>query len=370
MAVIALLAGASCALHRGARPVPPEVPVPGALSLVGAYLLPESRLPEMAAVAGEVSGAWYDEAGRRLLTVIDRRDRPSMLTFDVTVEPEVRLTLVQAARVEPALPGRTLDLEGIAPGRDGHVFLSSEGEPGDPASPAPGVFEYTRTGTYIRSLHLPAAYMGLRPNLGFEGLTATPDGRALFTAVEGGLRQDGAQASASAGALTRILRLDPLGLEAPREWAYRTEPIPALVPGPDTVGDNGVPEILALGDQDLLVLERAYVASRTGDRGGNAVRIFRVHLDRASAVTGRWSLQMPPAVPLTKTLVLDLASIAPSLPPRLAHLENFEAMSLGPRLADGRRTVLLLSDNNGSARQVTALVVLAWGEATPGTPVH
>jgi len=57
-----------------------------------------------------------------------------------------------------------------------------------------------------------------------------------------------------------------------------------------------------------------------------------------------------------------MAALGPALPPRLANLENFEAMTFGPPLADGRRTLLLLSDNNCSDTQVTALVVLAFGK--------
>jgi len=54
-----------------------------------------------------------------------------------------------------------------------------------------------------------------------------------------------------------------------------------------------------------------------------------------------------------------LATVASKLNPRLKNLENFEAMTFGPTLPDGRRTLLLISDNNSSDKQVTALVVLA-----------
>lgn len=363
--VITLSLGASCA-WRG--PVhTPVADVPQALDVVGAYILPETRLGEMSTVIAEISGAWYDAEHKELLTVIDRRDQSALITMQLTVEPEVRLTPLRAVRVERALAQRTLDLEGLAPGPDGHVFISSEGEVGNPEAPSPGIFEYTRDGHFVRSLPLPPAYTGLRSNLGFEGLTAAPDGRRLFGAVEGSLRQDGELATAQLGALTRILSLDPTGRTRSREYAYRTETVPTLTPGRDAKGDNGVPEVLALGPADLLVLERAYVEEHgTGARSANAVRIFHVHLDSASEVSGRWSLAAPPAPPvLHKTLVLDMATVASKLPARLANLENFEAMSFGPTLADGRRTLLLLSDNNCSDHQVTALVVLAFRPPTP-----
>ncbi len=341
--------------------------VPQALEFVGSYILPETRLGEMSTVIAEISGAWYDAERKELLTVIDRRDQSALITMQVSVEPEVRLTPVRAVRVERALAQRTLDLEGLAPAGQGHLFISSEGEVGNPEAPSPGIFEYTREGQFVRSLPLPSAYVGLRSNLGFEGLSAAPDGTRLFAAAESSLRQDGEPATQQLGALTRILSLDPTGRTRPREYAYRTETVPTLTPGLEAKGDNGVPEVLALGPADLLVLERAYVEERgNGGRSANAVRVFHVHLDSTAEVSGRWSLAgASPLTTLRKTLVLDLGSITSKLPPRLANLENFEAMSFGPTLADGRRTLLLLSDNNCSDTQVTALVVLAFRTPTP-----
>jgi len=362
---IALLGGASCAWRGGVRVAPAQVP--GSFEVVGAAILPEMRLGELSTVIAEISGAWYDPEQRQLLAVIDRRDQSAIITMDLRVEPEVTLTPVRASRVERALAQRTMDLEGIAPSADGRVFISSEGEAGNPDAPSPGVFEYTRSGAFVRTLPVPAAYLGLRSNQGFEGLTVGPDGRRVFAAAEGSLRQDGPAATTGHGALTRILSLDPTGKSRAREYAYRTEPVPMLADDVDVDGDNGVPEVLALGPADLLVLERAYVEEKaTGGRAANAVRIYHVHLDAAAEVSGRWSLDDgAPVEPLTKTLVLDLATLTPHLPARLANLENFEAMTFGPSLADGRRTLLLLSDNNCNDRQVTALVVLAFGKLSP-----
>ena len=336
--------------------------MPAGFEVAGTYLLPETRFDGTGALIAELSGAWYDERARELVTVSDRRDQSTLITMALSVTPEVSLRPTRAVRVERALAHRTMDLEGVAPARDGHMFISSEGEAVNPDAPSPGVFEYTREGRYVRSLPMPAAYAGLRSNLGFEALSASPDGRRLFAAAESSLRQDGGPATVETGALTRILVLDPSGLIGAREYAYRTEPVPRLPANRPVSGENGVPEVLAIGSDDLLVLERAYVAEQgSGGRSANGVRIFHVHLDPDAEVTGRWSLKdTPPVATLRKTLVLDLATLAAQLPPRLANLENFEAMSLGPVLPDGRRTLLLLSDNNCSDRQVTALVVLAY----------
>ncbi len=44
-------------------------------------------------------------------------------------------------------------------------------------------------------------------------------------------------------------------------------------------------------------------------------------------------------------------------------LDNFEAMALGPALPGGRRALLLISDDNAGANQITRLVALAVPES-------
>jgi hypothetical protein len=91
---------------------------------------------------------------------------------------------------------------------------------------------------------------------------------------------------------------------------------------------------------DLLVLERSFVAG-----AGNEVGLFGVSLTGAQDVAGLADLPDPfPGRTATKTPLLSLrrAGLAP---------DNLEAMALGPRLPNGRASLLLLSDDNLSATQ-------------------
>jgi hypothetical protein len=149
---------------------------------------------------------------------------------------------------------------------------------------------------------------------------------------------------------------------SPREYAYRVDAMPRPQEFGEAQVDIGVSELLALSDRELLVLERGYVreVAPTGARSANSIRIYHVRLDDAADVTGRTSLvETPPAAVLEKTLVLDLANVAPELSPPLRALENFEAMTFGPRLPDGSASLMLISDDNFNGRQVTAVVVFA-----------
>jgi 3-phytase len=40
-------------------------------------------------------------------------------------------------------------------------------------------------------------------------------------------------------------------------------------------------------------------------------------------------------------------------------VDNVEGITLGPRLPDGRRTVVLVSDDNFASREVTQFIALA-----------
>jgi hypothetical protein len=120
----------------------------------------------------------------------------------------------------------------------------------------------------------------------------------------------------------------------------------------------GLAEICALTDRELLVLERSYVAGV-----GNSVRIFRTSLDGGSDVKGLDRLTDTTPV-LTKQLVMDLALAGLEVSPArsqttMALYPNYEGMTLGPRLPDGRRVLFLISDDNGKPTQVTRLLVLA-----------
>lgn len=58
--------------------------------------------------------------------------------------------------------------------------------------------------------------------------------------------------------------------------------------------------------------------------------------------------------PVRKTLVTDLSDV-----PGLRRVDNVEGITLGPRLPDGRRSVLLVSDDNFSSTQTTQFLAFA-----------
>lgn len=265
----------------------------------------------------------------------------------------------------------TVDPEGLAPAPGGDLFVSSEGR--SDRGVAPFVRRYGPDGRMRAELPLPARYLpaersgdpwGVRNNQGFEALTTTPDGRFLFAAVENALAQDGPEATVAAGSPARLLRWEvdgdePTGVtDGSRvEWTYPVDPVARPPRTPDATTVAGLVELLALGPETLLGLERSYT-----EGVGMAVKLYRVSLAEATEVTGRESVRQALARgevrPAAKTLLLDLTEVLAELE---IPLDNLEGMTFGPRLPDGRRTLLLLSDDNfASPRGTQRTQVLAF----------
>ncbi len=86
----------------------------------------------------------------------------------------------------------------------------------------------------------------------------------------------------------------------------------------------------------------------------NGYDAIRAEITGATDVLGMPALAGAAVTPMAKTLVADL-STTPGLDP----LDNIEGLTLGPRLSDGRQTVVLVSDDNFSPREVTQFVAFA-----------
>jgi 3-phytase len=281
----------------------------------------------------------------------------------------------------PPGPGAAakLDPEAIAITPGGRLFIASEGFGNREPRVPPGVIEYSRHVAYVGQLAIPPRFVppatgpltrGVRHNTGFESLTLTPDGRRLFTATESALAEDGELADASHGALARILEFVDEGgaFTARREFAYAVDPV---APGPFTPGFfvAGLAELLALDDTTFLSLERSYVEEQGGTgRSRMRIRIFLVSLDGATDISGVESLKTATGVrPAGKTLLADFDDLH-GLPPQLAALDNFEGLALGPALADGTRTLLVVSDDIFSERQQTAFLLFRLVERQTAAP--
>ena len=179
--------------------------------------------------------------------------------------------------------------------------------------------------------------------LSIEGLAFTPDGSALWIAMEAPLYQDGPVPSLEKGAFARFTRVDRQG-RVLGQYAYPVDRIPVAPTGGRKRADNGVSEILATDNGTLLVVERS---GREVDEGvfQYAVRLYETGVGDASDVSRTASLVDTEFVPMRKRLVLDLFTAG------IGDTDNLEGAAWGPRLPNGNATLLLVSDDNFHPRQ-------------------
>jgi 3-phytase len=370
-AVVVLVAmTAGCARHAPVTTAPARPRA--ALEFLAADIVPRPGRadPLYSARFGGISGIAFDPATGELLGISDDDADSRVFIFTVSGPGQPFHVSLKAYFPLPPGPGAAarLDPEAIAITSTGRLFIASEGFGDREPRVPPGIVEYSRHVAYVGQLAIPPRFLppsngpltrGVRHNTGFESLTLTPDGQRLFTGTESALVQDGEPADASHGALARILEfVDEAGtFTARREFAYPVDP---LAPGRFTPGFSvaGLVELLALDDTTLLAMERSYV-EEAGGTGKNRtrIRIFLVSLADATDVAGTESLAGSRGVrPAAKTLLVDFDDVR-GLPPELAALDNFEGLAFGPPLADGTRTLLVVSDDNFSDRQRTAFLL-------------
>jgi hypothetical protein len=225
------------------------------------------------------------------------------------------------------------------------------------AGRSPAVHEITAEGSPLRELTLPAHFeimagAGPRHNLGFEGLALTPDGASAWVAMEAPLLQDGPVPTTDhPGGPCRLTCFDLGSGSAVMQRAYTPDRIPQAPRPADAFADNGISEILMLDNHRMLVLERAFMSGV-----GNSLRLYRVDTRTGSDTMTLPRLQPGNHTACPKTLLLDFASLG------LPRLDNTEAMAWGPRLPNGRRTLVLASDDNFNPGQITQFLAFEYDE--------
>lgn len=178
---------------------------------------------------------------------------------------------------------------------------------------------------------VPPIFAQARKNLSLEALTWNDSVKEFWIANEETLTPDGALANANEGSLVRLQRLDarfrPLA-----QYAWRTEPAGMRFRG----AGSGVPDLCLLPDGRLLVLERGFGAA------GLQARIYLADFKGATDISKMKALAEAEFTPAKKTLLFEQAT----------GFVNYEGIALGPKLADGSRSLILIADSNGGPAHI------------------
>lgn len=238
------------------------------------------------------------------------------------------------------------DLEGIAYNRiRNSVYLSDE--------TGPAIREHAvGGGSALTNQVIPAVYASYRANFSLEALSMAPDGRVLWTANEEALYRagtgvdDGPLASPSSGSVVRLQRWTrphPLAAWAPAgQWAYRSEAWRGDSPF-ITEERSGVVALCALPNGKLVVLERdlsSFIPSLLN-------RLYEVDFSGATDVSALTALNGAEYTRVTKRQLWSR---------NFGTTENFEGICLGPRLASGAYSLIMIAD--GDSPLVASLYAL------------
>ncbi|MGK5081072.1 esterase-like activity of phytase family protein [Janthinobacterium sp. HLX7-2] len=363
------LAFASAILISACASIPHDAPIAG-LRLIGEQRIALKQLFQGTTVGG-LSGIDYDAASNTWVMESDDRSEinaarfyRATLNYDSKAFSGVSLNSVHfftqpdgsrypnLAHAHLDMGDEVADIETIrVDPRDGSLWYGSEGN--RKVGLHPFVRHADREGQYLATLPTPAMFrvsqdeVGSRNNMSFEGLSFSSDGKSLWLGMEAALYQDGPLATPDNGSVVRITRLDRTG-KVLGQYAYPIEAV-ASRPAAGREADNGVSEILAVNDHQLLVVERSGVANADGIYA-NHVRIYVMETDGATDIFALPALAGASYVPARKRLLLDLEKIG------LERVDNIEGIAWGPRLANGRRSLVMISDDNFNVQQVTQIL--------------
>lgn len=197
--------------------------------------------------------------------------------------------------------------------------------------PLPAEVQAEPTGTQTQGAH---------NNLGPEGLSVSPSGNVLWVGFESALLQDQNKKEEK-----KNLRMVPFYRYQKHEsgWEFSAKMSYPLEPRSLEQGEifRGVSEVLAMGDDELLVIERSANLGTKGLRYGGGLY--------------KWSCK---TLPCSKKTILDFyQDLEPEFGPQ--QIPNFEGMTFTD---DTKSTLLLVSDNNLDKNTETIFVFLKMPE--------
>lgn len=342
------------------------------LDFLGEYELPKQTFQETQ--VGGLSGLTYDRQNDLFYALSDDRNNPRFYTLKISLQsPKNNKTKIDKVTIEKVTflkneqgeiyPATTTDPEGIALTSKGTVFIASEGDNRINIPPFIGEFDLT-TGQVKNYLRLPQKYLpptiketntgprGVQNNLAFESLavgyasTLKDDPFRIFTAIENPLVQDITKEKIPKELPLRFLHyvINPVG-----DPVIISENLYLLNPSPSGTISNGLNDIATLEKEGYFIsLERNFGLA------GFGVKLFQIVNANSTDTSNITSFQngLENVEPLRKKLLLNLDDLG-------IDLDNLEGLAFGPKLPDGSLTLLLVSDDNFSDRQINQFLLFS-----------
>jgi hypothetical protein len=240
----------------------------------------------------------------------------------------------------------------------GQLAWASEGErnvsENNVALADPSITLTNQDGKYAGELTLPKNLKmkkkerGPRQNGTLEGITFEKSYTSLLAALEEPLFEDGARADVEeTNSWVRFYRFKLSTKKNVAQYAYRLERI-AYKPQPaNGFKVNGISDILSVGEDRILVIERSYSTGRSSC----TIKVFFADLAGAEDCKKTNSLsKKTPRAAIAKNLLFNMDDLG-------MYIDNIEGVTLGPELPNGNRSLIFVSDNNFQPTQKTQFLL-------------
>ena len=194
-----------------------------------------------------------------------------------------------------------------------------------------------------------AGEKGPRQNSVFEGLSFTDNYHSLLVSMEEPIYEDGPRSGlGDSSAWVRIIRFDVDSRRPTGQFAYPIDPVAHPASPPSAFKINGVSDLLALNSHQVLVVERSF---STGIKACT-IKVYLAEMSKAGDVSHLSSLRQGNFHPVQKKLLLNMDELG-------IYIDNIEGVCPGPRLPDGRQTLVFVADNNFAAAELTQFLLFA-----------
>lgn len=315
---------------------------------------------------GGLSGLVYDQKNKKILAISDDRSQKNparFYEFDIdiseksfSIKPSNIITLKDENNL--VFKKNDIDFEGITLIND-TIYISSEGSLKNNKPILPALFKFDRSGKKLASLEIPSKFLpssdtkqinfGARDNLVFEALGSLPEKNLIFMGTEEALLQDGSVTTPTYASKTRIIIYKDEKVS--KEVLYPLEQVPSVPVAGLSVGETGLVDFAVIDENTTYTLERAFLplAKKT------FIKVFKVTgINEATDISKLDSVAKNKDIKLVnKELVLSMDEIVNSFSEGFKTTDNIEGICFGPTLANGHKTLIVVSDNNFSGVQRT-----------------
>ncbi|MDT0295599.1 esterase-like activity of phytase family protein [Mesonia ostreae] len=345
-----LLFSISLTLLTNCASLPPSKEPSIKLRFLDEHIIPEDATLSNTKIGG-LSG--IAKKGDEYYMVCDDPNNPRiyktrLYTSKRKVDSLIFKEVILLDKPDSSLKNSHLDLEDfmITPTEKDFIVVS-EGSINNAKDPS--ILQYNQQGKLINKYDIPSQFKAHseskpRNNGVLEGITVSTDQQGFWVANELPLEADGPKPKLyGTKSPVRFTYYDFENTKPQKQFTYplgRIRKIPFL---PFYL--NGLTDILALDKNRFLVLERAFSAGR--GRKAHNVHIYEYVVYESENTLDKKSVRGLAKPNTEKNLVLDLEDIRKFLTNNT--IDNLEGFCYGPRLENGNKTLLLISDNNFSS---------------------